>query len=142
MPRRGVPDPEAAIRTIARWVGGRPDVRAAALVGSHARGGAGPGSDLDVVLLTDDPALYVERDDWVAELGLGRLVRTRSWGAVTERRILGPSGLEVEIGVTTPAWAATDPVDPGTRAVVAGGMRALHDPAGILAALARAVAAP
>jgi hypothetical protein len=47
-------------------------------------------------------------------------------------------GLEVEVGLTEPAWAATDPVDPGTRRVVTDGMRILRDPDGRLAALAAA----
>jgi hypothetical protein len=59
-------------------------------------------------------------------------------GPLTERRLQLEGGLEVEVGLTEPAWAATDPVDPGTRRVVTDGMRILHDPDGRLAALAAA----
>uniref|UniRef100_J1RVU5 Uncharacterized protein n=1 Tax=Streptomyces auratus AGR0001 TaxID=1160718 RepID=J1RVU5_9ACTN len=45
------------------------------------------------------------------------------------------SGLEVEMGIGSATWAKTDPVDPGTRRVVTGGARLLHDPTGILADL-------
>jgi hypothetical protein len=50
-------------------------------------------------------------------------------------------GLEVEVGIAEPVWAATDPVDPGTRRVVTDGLRILHDPDGRLAALAIAASA-
>lgn len=130
---------EGLLRLAAAWAAGRPDVRALALVGSWARGEARPDSDVDLVLLTDRPARFVGADGWAAELG-GRVVRTAPWGAVTERRVALPSGLEVDVGVAEPGWASADPVDPGTRAVVSDGMRALHDPDGLLATLAAAVA--
>jgi hypothetical protein len=62
-------------------------------------------------------------------------VRTRRWGAVTERRFALPSGLEVELGMTPPSWAATDPMDEGTRRVVTDGVSVVYDPKGILARL-------
>ena len=74
----------------------------------------------------------------MAELGSERLVRTLQWGDITERRFALASGLEVEFGIGLPAWAAIDPVDPGTQRVVIEGMRILHDPDGLLAALAAA----
>ena len=53
-----------------------------------------------------------------------------------------PSGLELEIGITATAWAATAPVDPGTRRVVTEGIRVLHDPEHLLAGLVRACSGP
>ena len=57
-------------------------------------------------------------------------------GPLTERRLLLKGGLEVEVGIAEPSWAATDPVDPGTRRVVTDGLRILHDPDRRLAPLA------
>jgi uncharacterized protein len=89
-------------------------------------------------VLTSGPDRYLDDDDWAADLGATRVLATRAWGPLTERRLLLEDGLEVEVGVTGPGWAATDPVDPGTRRVVSDGLRILHDPDGRLAALARA----
>ncbi|MEU6467342.1 nucleotidyltransferase domain-containing protein [Streptomyces sp. NPDC046976] len=145
---------------LTRWAGTREDVVGLLLVGSYARGAARPDSDVDVVLLTAEPARYLVDaaesdtaesegaesdaaefegtwDDWAGELGLGRPVRTRAWGPVTERRYTLLPGLEVEFGIGGPRWARTDPVDPGTRRVVADGARALYDPRRILAELVR-----
>lgn len=111
---------------------------AVALVGSWARGNPTAGSDVDVVILTREPALYLNEDGWASPLGVERFVREQSWGALTERRALTSSGLEVEFGITTPAWADVEPVDAGTQQVVRSGLRVLYDPDGLLARLVRA----
>ena len=118
-----------------KWAQGRPDVVAVGLVGSWAQGDARMDSDVDVVVLTENRAPYLEDDAWVYEMGGVELVWTRRWGPMTERRFVLPSGLEVELGVAPPSWAATDPVDEGMRRVVTDGMSVVYDPKGILARL-------
>ena len=114
------------------WAKTRDDLAAVALVGSWARGSARDDSDVDLVVLTE-----TDGDEWVPELAPGaQLIRGGDWGAVTEHRLRLPSGLEVEVGIAAPSWAATDPVDAGTRRVVADGLRAFHDPQHLLAELA------
>jgi hypothetical protein len=127
----------AVIRSVVRWATRRPDVRAVALAGSRARGNPRPDSDVDLVLLVDDPQTYL---DAAGPLG-GPVVdvRTRWWGPVLERRFRLPSRLEVELGFAPVHWAAV-PVDAGTRRVVAGGFVVLHDPSGLLGRLVREVA--
>lgn len=121
------------------WAARRPDIRALCLVGSWARDDAGMDSDIDLVLLTADLGAYTAREAWVRELGGERIIRTRPRGAVTERRFALAGGLEVDVGVGTTAWASLTPMDEGTRQVVREGMRGLHDPDGVLAALVRAI---
>ncbi|MEU6817901.1 nucleotidyltransferase domain-containing protein [Streptomyces sp. NPDC046860] len=120
---------------ITRWATGRGDIVGLLLVGSCVGNTAQPDSDVDVVLLTTDESLYLREDGWAGELGLGELIRTQSWGPITERRFATASGLEVELGIGSPTWAKTDPVDPGTHRVVTDGARVLYDPAGVLAEL-------
>lgn len=123
----------------AAWAAARDDIAAAAVVGSWARDSARDDSDVDIVLLTAEPAPYAQDAGWIGELTPGAtLVRTHKWGAITELRLRLPSGLEVEIGVGLPTWASTDPVDPGTCRVVRDGLRSLYDPYGLLAALTAA----
>ena len=114
-----------------RWAKDRQDIVGLLVVGSCARGAARPDSDIDIVLLTTDERRYSD-EAWGEELGLPDLIRMQSWGPISERRYSTVSGLEVEVGIGSPAWAKTDPVDPGTRRVVTDGARLLHDPAGIL----------
>ena len=133
---------DRVLRDATVWASTRRDVAGVALVGSWARGTASDESDVDLVLLTDDPTGYTHREDWVAELfPSAQLMRTGDWGAIVERRLLLPSGLEVEVGVGSPSWAAVEPLDEGTRRVVRDGLRVLYDPRELLADLAAAVAA-
>jgi len=97
------------------------------------------GSDIDLVLLTLHVAHYAETDDWIHEVGGEALLRTATWGPSVERRVRATSGLELELNFAPPYWAAIHPVDAGTRRAAAGGIQVLHDPDGLLLALARAV---
>jgi predicted nucleotidyltransferase len=127
---------------VASWLGDRDDVVAVGLLGSWARGNPTPRSDVDLVIITESPASYTTDVTWIAGLPGARLVRTQQWGPLlTERRLVLPSGLEVDVGITDRRWASTDPVDDGTARVIADdGLLALHDPDGVLAALASSVA--
>lgn len=127
---------EAMLERLTRWTQQRADARALALVGSWAYGAPREDSDVDVVLLTDSPSSYTEHEDWLPDVGGVRIIRTLKWGVITERRFALRSGLEVELGVGSPAWASANPVDEGTRRVVCDGMRVLYDPDGLLALLA------
>lgn len=118
-----------------RWAASRPDIVGLLLVGSYARQAVRPDSDVDFVMLTTDEHAYTT-SAWIPDLALGTLIRTQSWGAVTERRFVTASGLEFELNIGSPDWAGIDPVDPGTYRVVAGGARILHDTTGALASLA------
>lgn len=122
------------------WAEGRADVRAVALVGSWARGEAGPASDVDLVVLTTDPNSYAGGGDWLDAFEDARVEGTEDWGALTARRLVYPSGMEVEVGVGEPAWAATDPLDQGTAELLGRGMRPVYDPDGLLGDLATAFA--
>ncbi len=134
---------ERLLARAASWSSARSDVVALALVGSWARGEARPDSDVDLVLLSERPADYTGASGWTGGLAPGAvLLRDGDWGAIRERRLLLPSGLELEVGVGRPSWAATEPVDPGTRRVVRDGLRPLHDPRGLLRALAAACGEP
>lgn len=127
-PRGGVDELVTAVR---RWATGVPTVRGVALVGSHARGTAGQTSDVDLVLLVDDPRPWLEADEWLSVLGDVVSVDQEEWGAVTSRRVALADGTEVELGLTSPTWAAV-PLDEGTARVLRAGVRIVHDRAGLL----------
>lgn len=114
---------------IARWARGQDDVVGVAVVGSWARGAVRMDSDIDIVVLTNKRARYLDDDRWVAMALVepAEIVRRQDWGPLTERRVRLSSGLEVEFGFALPSWARTDPVDPGTASVVRAGCRPLVD---------------
>jgi uncharacterized protein len=122
------------------WAAHQPTIAAVALVGSHARGAARSDSDIDVVLLCEEPHAFLAHTSWIHRFGEVRTCHTEAWGVVTSLRVHYKESLEVEFGLTTLAWAAV-PVDPGTQHVVAQGMRILWDREGVLARLQGAVSA-
>jgi len=120
----------------------RSDVVALALVGSHARGSAAAGSDIDLVVLSPSPSAFRE-SVWLDQIpwtSLGFAVATyrdAEYGAVWSRHVSLTNNVLVEFSFAHPTWAAISPCDPGTRAVVQAGCRALYDPLGLLHALVR-----
>jgi aminoglycoside 6-adenylyltransferase len=146
---RALPPPASAaraaevqriIRQATQWAAARPDIRAVLLVGSWARGAAQPDSDVDLVVLTTAPESYPPDGAWTRELGAVGVSRVKQWGPVAERRLVLPSGLEVEVGIGPLSWAKTDPLDAGTCEVVRDGSRILHDPDGRMLRLLAACA--
>lgn len=116
---------------VTSWATGRRDVLGLLLVGSCAEGTMRPESDLDLIMIVEDPDQYAD-GSWTGDLGFGKPDRVRRWGAVCEWRFRTSSGLEVEINIGPRGWARPDPIDAGTQRVVRGGACALYDPEGIL----------
>lgn len=127
----------AVVSAVTRWAGVRGDIRALGLIGSWARGSAHADSDIDLILLVDDPEAYrtapwLDEIDW-SRVGAGRATwRDENYGAVWSRHLVLDDGTKVELSFATPRWAAVDPLDPGTRRVLSDGCRVLHDPQGLL----------
>jgi uncharacterized protein len=120
------------LTAVARWAQGDDRVSAVGLAGSWASGAPTAGSDLDLVVLSPRPAALLDDRSWFDAFGAVELVRAGRFGAVAERRLRRPSGLEVEVCVAASDWAATDPVDPGTRQVVSDGFEVVFDPRHLL----------
>lgn len=119
---------------LADWAEAEPRIAAVALVGSHARGAARPGSDVDLVVLCDDADAFVDDPRWLHRFGTPTRHARERWGAVRSIRVWYENGLEVEFGFAAPSWAAT-PLDDGTLRVVAGGFRVVFDRNALLRAL-------
>jgi hypothetical protein len=124
------------------WATAQPAILALALVGSWARHEATMASDIDLVVLTHDMEPYVGHSDWIRDATgrHGRIVRSKAWGPMSERRVELLSGPLVEYGFAPASWASIKPVDEGSATVVADGFRILYDPDGALDRLATAVA--
>lgn len=119
---------DSVLAALAPWARTRQDVKSIILVGSYARGAERVDSDIDVVLLVCDVTPLLADDAWLDTLVPGATeIRREKWGPVTERRMLLPSGLTVEFGITTASWAAL-PLDAGTARVLGDGARVVYDP--------------
>ena len=133
----------AILAEIVRWAAERGDVQALALVGSWARGAAGPDSDIDLVILTPDPLRFRHDHGWLAEINWRSLGaspaywREADYGPLWSRHVYLADSTEIEFGFAPPLWASIAPVDPGTQQVIRAGCRILFDPQGLLDQLVR-----
>lgn len=136
---------DAILRLTASWAATQPGILGLALVGSWARGAARPDSDIDLVILTEDPERYRLDRSWLLDIDwalVGLPVigwRDADYGALWSRHITLADAVEVEFGFSLPAWASTSPIDAGTRRVATDGLRILYDPQHLFATLMAAL---
>ncbi len=114
----------------AAWAGAEPRVAALLLVGSHARGTARPDSDVDLVVVCaseSDRERLLSHPEAFARFGRILGSGIEDYGACTSLRATYDGGLEVEFGFVAPPWILSEPMDAGTRRVLADGFRLLFD---------------
>jgi enterochelin esterase-like enzyme len=129
-------DVEELLNDLREWGLRERAILGIALVGSHARGMARPEPDVDLVILLDDPPALAGDAEWMARFGSVRRVSDEDRGPIKAKRVHYADGKEVVFGFASPGWAATEPCDAGTLAVVEGGLRVVYDPRGLLRNLA------
>ena len=95
-------------------------------MGSYARAAASDDSDIDLVILTDQPGNYLENIAWAEQFGEIEKFQTENYGKLISLRVWYRDSFEVEYGITTPDWAA-QPLDPGTQQIIADGMLVLFE---------------
>ncbi len=117
---------ESFLQDFSAWAQAQPDIQAAALVGSYARHTATDESDVDPVILAQDPPRYLRQRAWLRRFGEIRRQQREACGRVTSLRVVYADGREVEYGITGVDWAAA-PLDEGTRRVIEDGMRILFE---------------
>jgi len=133
------------LETVAHWAKAQENVRGLALVGSHARNAARPDSDIDLVVLAQNPRNFRDAA-WLTTIEWSRAgVHPVKWsheeyGVVWSLRAWFEPECEVEFGFASLSWADASPVDEGTRRVISDGCRVLYDPDGLLKRLTMAVA--
>jgi predicted nucleotidyltransferase len=119
------------LNAVTLWAEGKPGILGVALVGSYARDEAKVDSDVDLVLLASTPKELIDKPKWIKEFGDVKSFKIEDWGLVTSLRVFYQGVLEVEFGLTTSEWAS-EPIDEGTRQVIADGMKILFDKSGLL----------
>lgn len=97
---------------------------------------AQPESQIAVVVLLDDPGVLASDTDWMAHFGSVKRISDDDRGPIRAKRVHYADGKAVVFGFASPEWAATDPCDAATLAVVESGFRILYDPKTLLRNLA------
>jgi aminoglycoside 6-adenylyltransferase len=116
---------------VADWAREHEGVRAALVVGSQVRADmpADRWSDLDVVLVVDDPRELADDASWVESFGKPALtfLESTAFGDRVERRVLYETGEDVDFPLLeASAWRELSEL-PEARALLARGHRVLYD---------------
>lgn len=106
-------------------------INAVLLVGSHAKGTAGPDSDVDLVLITSDPDRYLRNRRWLERFGIVLNWELEDYQLVQSLRVFYENGPEVEFGITSLDWIAESQLQ-STGKILSGGYRVIHDPANLI----------
>jgi len=114
------------IEDFMRWSTKRRDIRAVGLVGSYARNAATDSSDVDLVIIVDNPNKYLSRTDWTRVFGKVITKEVEDYGNLMSLRVWYENGLEIEYGFTTRDWVKS-PLDEGTQQVIDDGIRVLFE---------------
>ena len=125
---------EQFLNEFSRWATDQDNIEAVALVGSYARGTATEASDVDLVVLANQPDLYLQERTWTQTFGKIVNQRVEDYGKLISLRVRYADGLEVEFGLTDASWAAA-PLDEGTREVISRGMKVLFERGSILSSI-------
>ncbi len=116
------------MRRAAAWAKSSPTVESLLLVGSYAAGRARPDSDIDLVIITGDKQAEMA-GDFAERCGTVLQKRLEYYGECTSVRVWYAEWPEVEFGFVSPRWIA-QPLDAGTRRVLADGYRVIWDKKG------------
>ncbi len=111
------------------------DIQVILLVGSYARGSQTADSDIDLVLITDRWAEYLDDAEWMGIFGNARERRIERYGLLTSVRAFF-AGREIEFGFCGMEWIK-EPLDPGTERVLSDGYVVLYDRMGLMPAICK-----
>jgi predicted nucleotidyltransferase len=117
---------ENFVQELLDWAKAEPEVVAALIVGSWARGTANRDSDIDIVLVCRNPLFYFDQQTWLAEFGDPESVTTEDYGLVQAVRAFYKDGKEVEFGLTSEEWLSEKEAQV-TGKILAEGHRLLCD---------------
>ena len=117
---------ESLLADVRAWALGEASVKAVLLVGSHARNEARKDSDVDLVIMAENPDFYTHDATFVNRFGTCMRSTREDYGKLVSIRAFYDHDLEVEFGITSPDWASL-PLDAGTRGVLSDGYKILVD---------------
>jgi len=111
---------------IKTWAEQDDNLVAIALVGSCANGTAKPDSDIDLVLIADNPRQLLQSTEWTSQFGKVFRVEVEHYGKVASLRAFYKDGMEVEFGITDRGWLSL-PIDKGTQQVIDDGFQIIFE---------------
>lgn len=95
------------------------------LVGSYARNEQKEGSDIDLVIITEEKEKLIQECKWIRMYGDPKSVKIEEWGEITSIRVRYAE-YEIEFGIGEKGWIKI-PLDEGTEKVLKDGYIILYE---------------
>ena len=119
------------IRLVELWMKKNKKVEGALLIGSYAKGTQREDSDVDFIIIVEDPTEWIEKSKWVKEFGAVVSMNQENYEDVLALRVYFQDDVELEFGFVTKEWL-TKPYKEATQEALSGGYKILVDNNGIL----------
>ena len=114
-----------------------PNIIAVLLVGSYARNKQKEGSDIDLVIITEEKEKLIIEDKWIKIFGKPKGKSFEEWGEIKSIRVKYKE-YEIEFGIGTRRWIRI-PLDKGTEKVLRDGYIILFEKENCLEDIKKAV---
>ena len=121
------------MKRVTDWVTYAEPVLGVALCGSYARGFADADSDVDLIVVSQDPKPFLSNHSRLDGFGSIVTVQQEDYGPVQSLRAVLDPELEVEFGLCGSSWAPP-PIDDGPAAVISVEFKILYDPGDLICA--------
>ena len=115
------------LQSLNQWARACDGVVALGIVGSHARGSPRRESDVDVIVIANDPDRFIDETAWVGRFGRLTSPTVEDYGLVRSLRCVDGAGGEIEFGIAGRDWC-TPPIDAATARVIRDGLLMVYDP--------------
>ena len=113
------------------WLQKQPDILAALLIGSYARGEERLNSDIDFILVVEDVEKWLQKNTWVKIFGPVLSMTLEEYEQVRAIRVYYQDSLELEFGFVTPSWLEKPYAD-STKKAMDSGLKVLFDHKGLM----------
>ena len=91
--------PTEYMEEVKQWANTDDRILALGLIGSHARKQATAKSDIDFVIICEDPLKLIKDLSWISQFGEVKSHIKERWGIVTSIRVFYNDGQEIEFGL-------------------------------------------
>lgn len=124
-------DIDPFLKRLVRWAKQHEEILSVALIGSYARAQATRDSDIDIMLISKHPEVFISSQAWLGDFGTVQQAVQQVHGEVTSWHVEYEGHIKIEFAISSPTLVVL-PVDAGTQKVMADGIEVLYDPSELL----------
>lgn len=111
---------------VKKWILNEESILLGLLIGSYARGEQRDDSDIDYILMVDNPDEFMLNTNWIKFFGVVVSAQSEVYEEVNALRVYYQDNIELEFGFVKKDWLEM-PMKEATREALSGGYEVLKD---------------